>query len=93
MMTQLARPLMATLLAALLAVGTLSPAYAQDAAQAPSGEPKPANSPSPTISLGSSNYSYTRGPKSFPNLIAPYYPITIPQPETTSLLDHSSNRN
>src|SRR5882757_3645849 len=82
MMTQFARPLMATLLAAVLAVGTLSPAYAQDApaVQSPTGEPKPANSPSPTISLGSSKYNFTRGPRSFPNLIAPYYPVSIPEP-------------
>src|SRR5258705_13537374 len=84
MMKQWARPLMATLLAGMLAAGTLSPAYAQDAVQAPSGEPKPANSPTPTISLGSSKYSYTRGPKSFPNLIAPYSPISIPEPGTTN---------
>ena len=86
MMTQFARPLMATLLAALLAVGTLSPAYAQDApaVQSPTGEPKPANSPSPTISLGSSKYNFTRGPRSFPNLIAPYYPISIPEPGATN---------
>src|SRR6266478_1904533 len=86
MMTQLARPLLATLLAGMLAVGTLSPAYAQDApgVQAPSGEPKPANSPSPTIALGSSKYQFTRGPKAFPNLIAPYYPISIPEPGTTN---------
>src|SRR6266403_6046406 len=80
MMTQLARPLMATLLAGMLAVGTLSPAYAQDAVQAPSGEPKPANSPSPTISLGSSKYRYTRAPKGFPNLIAPYFSIHVEEP-------------
>jgi outer membrane protein len=86
MMTQFARPLMATLLAALLAVGTLSPAYAQDApaVQSPTGEPKPANSPSPSISLGSSKYNFTRGPRSFPNLIAPYYPISIPEPGATN---------
>ena len=86
MMTQFARPLMATLLAALLAVGTLSPAYAQDApvVQSPTGEPKPANSPSPTVSLGSSKYNFTRGPRSFPNLIAPYYPISIPEPGATN---------
>src|ERR1700758_700864 len=84
MMTQFVRPLMATLLAALLAVGTLSPAYAQEAVQAPSGDQKPANSPSPTISLGSSKYSYTRGPKSFPNLFAPYSAISIPEPGTTN---------
>jgi len=82
MTTQFARPLMATLLAAVLAVGTLSPAYAQDApaVQSPTGEPKPANSASPTISLGSSKYNFTRGPRSFPNLIAPYYPISISEP-------------
>jgi outer membrane protein len=86
MMTQFARPLMATLLAALLAVGTLSPAYAQDApaVQSPTGEPKPANSPSPSVSLGSSKYNFTRGPRSFPNLIAPYYPISIPEPGATN---------
>jgi len=86
MMTQFARPLMATLLAVLLAVGTLSPAYAQDApaVQSPTGEPRPANSPSPTVSLGSSKYNYTRGPRSFPNLIAPYYPISIPEPGATN---------
>jgi outer membrane protein TolC len=84
MMTQLARPLMATLLAGMLAVGTFSPAYAQDAVQAPSGEPKPANSPSPSIALGSSKYQFTRGPKGFPNLIAPYYPIAIPEPGTSN---------
>ena len=86
MMTQFARPLMATLLAVLLAVGTLSPAYAQDApaVQSPTGEPRPANSPSPTVSLGSSKYNFTRGPRSFPNLIAPYSPISIPEPEATN---------
>jgi outer membrane protein TolC len=86
MMTQFARPLMASLLAVLLAVGTLSPAYAQDApaVQSPTGEPKPANSPAPTISLGSSKYNFTRGPRSFPNLIAPYYPISIPEPGATN---------
>jgi outer membrane protein len=82
MITQFARPLLASILAALLAAGTLSPAYAQDAAaaQTPNREPKPANSPSPAIELGSSKYHFTRGPKAFPNLIAPYYPISIPEP-------------
>jgi outer membrane protein TolC len=86
MMTQFVRPLIATLLAVLLAVGTLSPAYAQDApaVQSPTGEPRPANSPSPTVSLGSSKYNFTRGPRSFPNLIAPYSPISIPEPGATN---------
>ena len=83
MMKQFARPLMATLLAAFLATGTLTPADAQQApaaSQASSAEPKPPNSPSPTISLGSSRHYYTRAPKAFPNLIAPYFPIHIEEP-------------
>ncbi len=79
MMKLYARPLMATLLAALIAFGTLPQASAQDApaSQAPSSEPKPANSPSPTVSLGSSKFQFTRAPKGFPDLIAPYKPISI----------------
>src|SRR5258708_13101122 len=79
MMKLYARPLMATLLAALIAFGTLPQASAQNApaSQGPSSEPKPANSPSPTVSLGSSKFQFTRAPKGFPNLIAPYKPITI----------------
>src|SRR5258708_10935793 len=79
MMKLYARPLMATLLAALIAFGTLPQASAQNApaSQGPSSEPKPANSPSPTVSLGSSKFQFTRAPKGFPNLMAPYKPITI----------------
>jgi outer membrane protein TolC len=86
MMKQFARPLMASLLAAILFMGTLSPAYAQDPAgtQVSSGEPKVPNSPSPTVSLGSSKYSFSRAPKGFPNLIAPYKSISIPEPGVTN---------
>ena len=49
-----------------------------------SKRPRPANSPAPTVSLGSSKYNFTRGPRSFPNLIAPYTPISIPEPEATN---------
>src|SRR6202795_580685 len=79
MIKQFARPLLATLLAAMISFGTLPQASAQNApaSQAPSSEPTPANSLSPTISLGSSKFQFTRAPKGFPNLIAPYKPITI----------------
>jgi len=82
MIKQFARALMATLLAALLALGTLPSASAQNAgaAQSAPDEPKPANSPAPTISLGSSKFHFTRAPKAFPNLIAPYQPISIAEP-------------
>jgi outer membrane protein TolC len=36
------------------------------------------------VSLGTSKYHYTRAPKPFPNLIAPYRPITIPEPVLTN---------
>jgi outer membrane protein TolC len=79
MMKQFVRPLLATLLAGMIAFGTLPQAYAQNAPapQTLSAEPKPANSPAPTVSLGSSKFQFTRAPKGFPNLIAPYKPITI----------------
>jgi len=52
-------------------------------------EPKPAYGPGPTnppipVSLGASKYSYRKAPKPFPNLIAPFRPISIPQPTLTN---------
>jgi outer membrane protein len=86
MMKQFARTLMATLLTVLLSVGTLPSVSAQEAgaAQAPSGEPKVPNSPAPSVSLGSSKFQFTRAPKAFPNLIAPYMPIKIGEPGVTN---------
>jgi outer membrane protein len=40
---------------------------------------KPTNPPIP-VSLGLSKYKYTRAPRPFPNLIAPYRSIHIPEP-------------
>jgi outer membrane protein len=81
-MMKFARTLMASLLAGILALGTLPSAHAQSTGptQTPSGEPKPPNSPSPAVSLGSSKYQFTRAPRGFPNLIAPYRPISINEP-------------
>src|SRR5260370_16081104 len=45
--------------------------------------PAPTNPPIP-VSLGVSKYHYTRAPKGFPNLIAPYKPIRIPEPVLTN---------
>jgi len=82
MIKQFARALMATLLAVLLALGTLPSASAQNAgaAQSAPDEPKPANSPAPTISLGRLQIPFHSSPKAFPNLIAPYQPISIAEP-------------
>src|SRR5215469_17054629 len=85
MMKQLVR-LKAILLASVLAVGTSSPAFAQSAGQNP---PTPAQTTigtgaTPPISLGMSKYSYTRAPRPFPNLIAPYTGMQIPSPSLSN---------
>ena len=43
----------------------------------------PTNPPIP-VSLGVSKYNYTRAPRPFPNLIAPYRPIQVPEPVITN---------
>ena len=43
----------------------------------------PTNPPIP-VSLGVSKYNYTRAPRAFPSLIAPYRPIRVPEPVLTN---------
>src|SRR6202790_1498634 len=45
--------------------------------------PAPTNPPIP-VSLGISKYNYRHAPKAFPNLIAPYRSIRIPEPVLTN---------
>jgi len=95
---QLTRPMLAAFLAVLVGVGPVwaqdAPQQQQPApapqkpglptpAQEVSNTPPPTNPPIP-VSLGSSKYHYTRAPKGFPNLIAPYRPINVPLPELTN---------
>ena len=79
---RVARPLLATLLAGALSGGQLSPVFAQETPQNPplQAPPQPAVQTKPPIpvSLGLSKYDYSRAPRAFPNLIAPYRPIEIP---------------
>ncbi|HWZ97026.1 MAG TPA: TolC family protein [Candidatus Dormibacteraeota bacterium] len=77
MMKTFVRPLVAAALTCTLAFSPALLTYAQDApaAQAPAA-PTP-NSTAPAVSLGVSKYNYTRAPKPFPNLIAPYKPISV----------------
>src|SRR5215510_14863090 len=84
MMKQLVRPLTAIWLALFLASG--APSLAQSAAQNP---PTPAQTTvgtgsTPPISLGMSKYNYSRAPKAFPNLIAPYSGVNIPSSNLTN---------
>src|SRR6266478_5270145 len=84
MKTLYARPLLAAILTATLVGGPISPAFGQDAPQNPQAAPaNPATAIVP-VSLGSAKYNYTRAPKPFPNLFAPYSPIKIAEPVLTN---------
>jgi outer membrane protein len=77
MKTLYARPLLAALLAATLVGGPVSPAFGQDAPQNPQApQAKPATAIVP-VSLGLAKYNYTRAPKPFPSIFAPFRPINI----------------
>jgi outer membrane protein len=80
MKTLYARPLLAALLAGTLVGGPISPAFAQDAPQNPQAAPAKAPSSAVPVSLGSAKYNFSRAPKAFPTLFAPYTPIRIEEP-------------
>jgi outer membrane protein len=85
------KSLVAFFMAAMLAVGPLSPAFAQSAAQNPPSNPAPAasvategSSIAPVSSLGLAKYNFTNGPRAFPNLLKPYQQIHIDEPVITN---------
>ena len=85
--SRLAKTFTAIFLAALLAIGPLSPVFAQSPAQNPPSNPSPApsaapqgSSIAPVSSLGLAKYDFTNGPRAFPNLLKPYQQIHIDQP-------------
>jgi outer membrane protein len=86
MMKQLVRPLTAIWLALFLAFGACSPSFAQNATQNPTtpAQTTVGTGTLPPISLGMAKYSYSRAPKAFPNLIAPYTGGNIPSPNLTN---------
>src|SRR5215470_4258297 len=86
MTKQLVRPLTAIWLALFLASGAPTPSFAQSAAQNPTtpAQTTVGTGSTPPISLGMSKYNYSRAPKAFPNLIAPYNPVSIPGPSLTN---------
>jgi outer membrane protein len=88
---QTARSVFALMLAVLLAVGPLSPVFAQSSAQNPPPNPAPATPASsqgsaiaPVGSLGLARHDFTRGPSLFPNLLKPYQQIQIEEPVITN---------
>src|SRR5438309_5795615 len=84
MKTLYVRPLLAAILTATLVGGPISPAFAQDAPQNPQAAPAKPATPIEPVSLGTAEYDYTRAPKPFPNLLAPYSPIKTPAPVLTN---------
>src|SRR6202049_1964604 len=96
----LMRPTLAAFLAALLVAGPVlaqdqpqqqqpAPAPQKPGLPPPQTQPQDAYPPAPTnppipVSLGISKYNYRHAPKAFPNLIAPYRSIRIPEPVLTN---------
>jgi outer membrane protein len=81
-----ARPALAILMAAMLAVGPLMPAFAQSPAQNPPSNPPATavaaqgSSIAPVGSLGLAKYNFSNGPRAFPDLLKPYQQIHIDEP-------------
>src|SRR5437879_4021775 len=84
MKTLYARPLLAAILAVTLVGGPISPAFGQEATQTTQAAPAKTSTPVVPVSLGSAKYNYTRAPRPFPNLFAPYSPIKIGEPGLTN---------
>ena len=87
------RRALAVLLAALLATGPLSPAFAQSPAQNPPSNPAPAAPPAsegspiaPVSSLGLAAHDFSNGPRVYPNLLKAYQPIQVENPVITNSL-------
>ena len=96
---QLTRPMLAAFLAVVLAGGPVwaqdqqpqQPAPAPEKPGLPASQTPgpgaykagPTNPPIP-VSLGVSKYNYTRAPRPFPNFIAPYRSIRVPEPVITN---------
>ena len=95
--TLTARTLLAAFLAWTLAVGSVSPAFAQNPPQSSSqssaqnpppnaapGAQAPASPMAPVASLGLAQHDFSRGPKAFPDLFRPYRPIALEPPLLTN---------
>jgi outer membrane protein len=83
-----ARPFLAALLAAIIAVGPAPLAVGQEPAQNPPAQPPasaaPVTAAIPPVSLGLAKHHFDRAPRAFPNIIDPYKPIQIEAPSLTN---------
>src|SRR6267378_2074643 len=84
MKTPSARPLLAAILAVTLVGGPISPAFGQNTPQNSQAAPAKTGTTIVPVSLGSAKYNYSRAPRAFPNIFAPYSPIRIEEPGLTN---------
>jgi outer membrane protein len=84
--SQYARPLLAAMLAVMIAAGPVPQAFGQEPAQNPPAQPSvtPAAAPATPVSLGLAKHDFSRAPRAFPTLINPYRPIKIEEPTLTN---------
>jgi outer membrane protein TolC len=68
----------------MLAAGPRSTAFAQEPQQNPPAPPAKTTAEPIPVSLGSAKYNFTRAPRPFPRLFAPYRPIKIDTPIVTN---------
>lgn len=66
------RPLLAAVLAGILAGAPVTPLYAQAPAQSPTPELKAASQGGAPVSLGVTKFDFSHGPSYFPNILKPY---------------------
>ena len=78
-----ARQMARSLLAGLLVVGTVTPAYSQEQ-QPAKAMPGQTQTAPPVFSLGLAQHNFSRGPRAFPDLINPYRPIRVEAPVLTN---------
>jgi outer membrane protein len=84
--SQYARPLLAAMLAVMIAAGPVPQAFGQEPAQNPPAQPAvtPSKAPVTPVSLGLAKHNFSRAPRAFPILINPYKPIKIEEPMLTN---------
>ncbi|MBI3670811.1 MAG: TolC family protein [Acidobacteria bacterium] len=80
---RLFRSAAALLLAAAIVAAPVAPAYGQSESKSASQAPAQTQA-APKFSLQVSTHDYSKGPRPFPNLFAPYAPIKVEPPQLTN---------
>jgi outer membrane protein TolC len=80
------RSMFVVFLVGLLAMGTVSPVFAQSPAQNPPPSPSAQTTPTiaPVSSLGVASHHYSHGPRAFPNIFKPYESQFVERPVLTN---------